>query len=95
MRIRDQPAESRLDAIASQSALVSGQNRSVDEHRSTGNGLEDDNNSLQRQELGQVIDVNLSAWKDFYPTGISPLHVLIIISLEKKVHILFLYSSRN
>ncbi|KAM1435136.1 hypothetical protein ACFX2I_043139 [Malus domestica] len=66
--LRDQPAESRFDAIAFQSALVSGQNRSVDEHRSTGNGLEDDNNSLQRQELGQVIDVNLSAWKDFYPT---------------------------
>ncbi|KAM1364744.1 hypothetical protein ACFX13_043862 [Malus domestica] len=66
--LRDQPAESRFDAIAFQSALVSGQNRSVDEHRSTGNGLEDDNNSLQRQELGQVIDVNLSTWKDFYPT---------------------------
>ncbi|XP_048436168.1 agamous-like MADS-box protein AGL104 isoform X1 [Pyrus x bretschneideri] len=71
LRIRDQPAESRFDAIASQSALVSGQNRSVDEHRSTGNGLEDDNNGLQRQELGQVIDVNFSAWKDFYPTASS------------------------
>ncbi|KAM2273462.1 hypothetical protein ACFX1S_043399 [Malus domestica] len=69
--LRDQPAESRFDAIAFQSALVSGQNRSVDEHRSTGNGLEDDNNSLQRQELGQVIDVNLSTWKDFYPTASS------------------------
>ncbi|CAN6583147.1 unnamed protein product [Malus baccata var. baccata] len=69
--LRDQPAESRFDAIAFQSALVSGQNRSVDEHRSTGNGLEDDNNSLQRQVLGQVIDVNLSAWKDFYPTASS------------------------
>lgn len=89
MRIRDQPAESRFDAIASQSALVSGQNRSVDEHRSTGKGLEDDNNGLQRQELGQVIDVNFSAWKDFYPTGISLLHVLIIISLEKKKYIYY------
>ena len=28
-----------------------------------------DNNNLQRPDFGQVIDVNLSPWTEFYPAG--------------------------
>ena len=28
-----------------------------------------DNNNLQRPDFGQVTDVNLSPWAEFYPAG--------------------------
>eukprot|EP00257_Ricinus_communis_P014749 XP_015572503.1 agamous-like MADS-box protein AGL104 isoform X1 [Ricinus communis] len=70
LRLRNQ-VQSAVEILPSTSNLVHGQNMNLDDHHiSPRNGLED-NNNVQRPEFGQVIDVNLSPWTEFYPTGNS------------------------
>ncbi|KDP41660.1 hypothetical protein JCGZ_16067 [Jatropha curcas] len=69
--------------------LVHGQNINLDDHISPRSGLEEDNN-VQRPEFGQVIDVNLSPWTEFYPTGNSSINA----SQPRERAILELYLSQ-
>ncbi|CAB4296840.1 unnamed protein product [Prunus armeniaca] len=66
-------AQSRLEVIAApqSSTLLHGINLEDRMNPGRGSGLDDENNNttLQRPELGQVIDVNLSPWNDFYQTS--------------------------
>ncbi|KAH0990012.1 hypothetical protein GBA52_001495 [Prunus armeniaca] len=66
-------AQSRLEVIAApqSSTLLHGINLEDQMNPGRGSGLDDENNNttLQRPELGQVIDVNLSPWNDFYQTS--------------------------
>ncbi|BBG95192.1 AGAMOUS-like 104 [Prunus dulcis] len=66
-------AQSRLEVIAAadSSTLLHGINLEDQMNPGRGSGLEDENNNttLQRPELGQVIDVNLSPWNEFYQTS--------------------------
>lgn len=67
----DQP-QSAVEILPPPSGLFQGQTQTInidDQISSRGGNLEDDNN-MQRPEFGQVIDVNLSPWTEFYPTGI-------------------------
>ncbi|KAJ9166298.1 hypothetical protein P3X46_021072 [Hevea brasiliensis] len=75
--------------LPSPAALLHGQNINLDDHISPRSGLEDDNN-VQRPEFGQVIDVNLSPWAEFYPTGNSS----ILTSQPRERALLELYLSR-
>ncbi|KAJ4701671.1 MADS box transcription factor [Melia azedarach] len=66
----DQP-QSVVEILPPPSGLFQGQTQTInidDQISSRGGNLEDDNN-MQRPEFGQVIDVNLSPWTEFYPTG--------------------------
>lgn len=54
--------------LPSPATLLHGQNINLDDHISPRSGLEEDN-TVQGPEFGQVIDVNLSPWAEFYPTG--------------------------
>ena len=45
-----------------------GQNMNLRDQMSLRSGMVD-NNNLQRPDFGQVIDVNLSPWTEFYPAG--------------------------
>lgn len=66
-------AKSRLEVIAApeSSTLLHGINLEDQMNPGRGSGLDDENNNttLQRPELGQVIDVNLSPWNEFYQTS--------------------------
>ncbi|KAI5354386.1 hypothetical protein L3X38_007281 [Prunus dulcis] len=66
-------AQSRLEVIAAadSSTLLHGINLEDQMNPGRGSGLDDENNNttLQRPELGQVIDVNLSPWNEFYQTS--------------------------
>ncbi|KAJ0087188.1 hypothetical protein Patl1_08867 [Pistacia atlantica] len=62
---RDQP-----EILPPLSNPFDGENISIYEQIRPRGGLQEDNN-MQRPEIGQVIDVNLSPWTEFYPTGNS------------------------
>ncbi|CAK9162517.1 unnamed protein product [Ilex paraguariensis] len=65
---RDQ-TQSLENILPSQLTLLQGPNmRLEDQHTCPGSGMEEDNN-LQQPEFGQVLDVNLSPWTEYYPTG--------------------------
>lgn len=51
--------------------IFHGHNMNIDGQISRRDGLEDDNNDMQRPQFGQVIDVNFSPWTEFYPSGIN------------------------
>ncbi|KAH0990011.1 hypothetical protein GBA52_001494 [Prunus armeniaca] len=73
MNLLQDEARSRIEVIAApqSSTLLHGIN--LEDHMNSGSGLEldDENNNTtsQNQELGQVMDINLSPWNEFYPTG--------------------------
>ncbi|KAL6296183.1 hypothetical protein ACE6H2_004325 [Prunus campanulata] len=79
--LRDE-AQSRLEVIAApqSSTLLHGIN--LEDHMNPGSGLDDENNNttLQHPELGQVMDINLSSWNEFYPTD-----SVVGVSAESKV----------
>ncbi|CAK9139461.1 unnamed protein product [Ilex paraguariensis] len=65
---RDQ-TQSLENILPSQLTLLQGPNmRLEDQHTCPGSGMEEDNN-MQQPEFGQVLDVNLSPWTGYYPTG--------------------------
>ncbi|XP_021820249.1 agamous-like MADS-box protein AGL104 [Prunus avium] len=68
-------AQSRLEVIAApqSTTLLHGINPEDQMNPGRGSSLDDENNNttLQRPELGQVIDVNLSQWNEFYQTSTS------------------------
>ncbi|OAY22997.1 agamous-like MADS-box protein AGL66 [Manihot esculenta] len=75
--------------LPSPATLLHGQNINLDDHISPRSGLEEDN-TVQGPEFGQVIDVNLSPWAEFYPTGNSS----IPTSQPRERALLELYLSR-
>ncbi|KAK3011699.1 hypothetical protein RJ639_011649 [Escallonia herrerae] len=67
--LRDHPQH--VDSMLSppSGTILGGQNMQLDDqHMSPSSGMEDDNN-VQQPQFGQVTDVNLSPWTDFYQTG--------------------------
>lgn len=67
---RDEPQEA-TEILVPPLNMFRGHNMNIDGQISRRDGLEDDNNDMQRPQFGQVIDVNFSPWTDFYPSGIN------------------------
>ncbi|XP_031267138.1 uncharacterized protein LOC116125574 isoform X2 [Pistacia vera] len=66
------PPRDRPEILQPPSNPFDGENINIYEQIRPRVGLQEDNN-MQRPEIGQVIDVNLSPWTEFYPTGNSPI----------------------
>ncbi|XP_024951805.2 agamous-like MADS-box protein AGL104 isoform X3 [Citrus sinensis] len=66
--LRDEPQEA-TEILVPPLNMFRGHNMNIDGQISRRDGLEDDNNDMQRPQFGQVIDVNFSPWTDFYPSG--------------------------
>ncbi|KAK7857936.1 agamous-like mads-box protein agl66 [Quercus suber] len=64
--LRDQPQP--VTEILPPPTTLHGQNMNLHDQMSLRSGMVD-NNNLQRPDFGQVIDVNLSPWTEFYPAG--------------------------
>ncbi|XP_031267220.1 agamous-like MADS-box protein AGL104 [Pistacia vera] len=64
------PPRDRPEILQPPSNPFDGENINIYEQIRPRVGLQEDNN-MQRPEIGQVIDVNLSPWTEFYPTGID------------------------
>ncbi|KAH9689823.1 MADS-box domain-containing protein [Citrus sinensis] len=65
--LRDEPQEA-TEILVPPLNMFRGHNMNIDGQISRRDGLEDDNNDMQRPQFGQVIDVNFSPWTDFYPS---------------------------
>lgn len=50
------------------STLLLGQSMQLDDHASSSSVVEDEN-SVQRPEFGQLIDVKMSPWTELYSAG--------------------------
>ncbi|KAK4599273.1 hypothetical protein RGQ29_009361 [Quercus rubra] len=64
--LRDQPQP--VTEILQPPTTLHRQNMNLHDQMSLRSGMVDSNN-LQRPDFGQVIDVNLSPWAEFYPAG--------------------------
>ncbi|KAL9450267.1 hypothetical protein AB3S75_012077 [Citrus x aurantiifolia] len=69
--LRDEPQEA-TEILVPPLNMFRGHNMNIDGQISRRDGLEDDNNDMQRPQFGQVIDVNFSPWIEFYPSGNCP-----------------------
>ncbi|KAK9215749.1 hypothetical protein WN944_007755 [Citrus x changshan-huyou] len=69
--LRDEPQEA-TEILVPPLNMFRGHNMNIDGQISRRDGLEDDNNDMQRPQFGQVIDVNFSPWTEFYPSGNCP-----------------------
>lgn len=67
---RDEPQKA-TEILVPPLNMFRGHNMNIDGQISRRDGLEDDNNDMQRPQFGQVIDVNFSPWTEFYPSGIN------------------------
>ncbi|KAF8377606.1 hypothetical protein HHK36_030988 [Tetracentron sinense] len=65
--LRDQP-QSLPEFMPPPSALIHGNGMHLVDHMSPSSGMEDDSD-VRHPDFGQVIDVNLSPWTEYYPTG--------------------------
>jgi hypothetical protein len=65
--VRDQP-QRVVEFLPPPPTSLHEQNMNLDDHMSPRSGLVD-NTNVQRPEFGQVIDVNLSPWAEFYRRG--------------------------
>ncbi|KAK6938620.1 Transcription factor, MADS-box [Dillenia turbinata] len=68
--VRDQQQQ-MVEVLPQASGLVHGQNIHLDHHLSPSSVVEDDDN-VSRPQFGQVINVNLSPWTEFYQAGTWP-----------------------
>ncbi|KAH9755682.1 MADS-box domain-containing protein [Citrus sinensis] len=69
--VSDEPQEA-TEILVPPLNMFRGHNMNIDGQISRRDGLEDDNNDMQRPQFGQVIDVNFSPWTEFYPSGNCP-----------------------
>ncbi|KAL9447115.1 hypothetical protein AB3S75_014732 [Citrus x aurantiifolia] len=69
--LRDEPQKA-TEILVPPLNMFRGHNMNIDGQISRRDGLEDDNNDMQRPQFGQVIDVNFSPWTEFYPSGNCP-----------------------